>query len=32
MYHAGLWFDQWEYWVIMLGFIVGEFLVCNGGK
>lgn len=31
MYRAGLWFDQWEYWAIMLGFILGEFLVCHGG-
>lgn len=32
MYCAGLWFDQWEYWAIMLGFIFGEFLVCHGDE
>ena len=29
---VGLKINQWEYWAIMLGFIIGEFLVCNGGK
>lgn len=29
---AGLWFDKWEYWAILFGFIIGEFLVCKGGK
>jgi hypothetical protein len=27
MFHAGLWFDQWEYWAILLGFIFGESLI-----
>jgi hypothetical protein len=23
---------MWQWWVINLGFIVGEFMVCNGDK
>ena len=28
----GFGLDTWQWWVISLGFIAGEFLVCNGGK
>lgn len=27
MHSAGLWFDQWEYWAIMLGYVIGESLI-----
>lgn len=26
--HVGLKTNQWEYWAIMIGFIVGEAMVC----
>jgi hypothetical protein len=29
---SGLGIDTWQYWVIMPSFIIGEFLVCIGGK
>jgi hypothetical protein len=28
----GLNAEMWQWWVINLGFIVGEFMVCEGGK
>lgn len=28
----GLGIDTWQWWAIMLCFIVGEFLVCEGMK
>ena len=24
--------SMWQWWAINLGFIVGEFIVCTGGK
>ena len=29
---CGLNLATWQWWVINLGFIVGECIVCNGGK
>ena len=29
---CGLDVTMWQWWVIDLGFIVGEFMVCEGGK
>ena len=29
---CGLNVTTWQYWVISLSFIVGECMVCNGGK
>lgn len=27
MHHAGLAFNQWETWAIILGFVIGEALI-----
>lgn len=29
---CGFNFAMWQWWVINLGFIVGEFMVCKGCK
>lgn len=28
----GFGLDTWQWWVISMSFITGQFLVCNGGK
>lgn len=28
----GFGLDTWQWWVISTGFIIGQTLVCNGGK
>ena len=29
LYKCGINFTMWEWWVISLGFIIGEFIVCK---
>lgn len=28
----GFGIDTWQWWAISLGFITGEFLICDGGE